>query len=70
VREFRKNLRELQRQVDKAQAEREARWKKREHRLRRDAARLLDLLEKAVAPPAGKASKKKAVRKESTRKKA
>lgn len=65
VRDFRKNLKDLQRQMDKARAEREARWEKRADRLRRDAAELLKRLEKGVRPPTRKksAGKKAALKK-------
>jgi len=51
LRDLIKNLREAQRQLEKARAERDARWQKLQTQLRSDAARLLRQLEKAVEPP-------------------
>jgi hypothetical protein len=51
MRDLVKNLREAQRQLEAARAERDARWKKLQLQIRRDAARLLRQLEKAVEPP-------------------
>jgi hypothetical protein len=51
LRDLIKNLREAQRQLDKALAERDARWRRLQTQLRSDAARLLRQLEKAVEPP-------------------
>ena len=73
VKELRKNLRDLQRQIDKARKERDDRWQKLENQIRKDAARALRRLEKAVAPaskPARKKTAKKAARKAPARKKA
>ena len=64
VRDLRKNLGDLQKQVDKARTDRDERWRKIESQVRRDTVRLLRRIEKAVAPAAvGKQSKKSAKRK-------
>ena len=71
VRELRENLRDLEKQVDKARAEREERWQKLENQIRRDVARVLRRLEKAVAPAAKKPARKKpAAKKKAAGKKA
>ena len=51
LRDLLNNLREAQRQLEKARAERDVRWQKLQTQLRSDAARLLRQLEKAVEPP-------------------
>ena len=48
MRELVRNLREAQRQLEAARAERDARWQKLQTQLRSDAVRLLRQLEKAV----------------------
>jgi TolA-binding protein len=70
ARELRRNLKGFQRQIDKARKEREDRWNRIEAQIRRDAARVLRRLEKAVEPRAGAGARKKATRKKATRKKA
>ena len=75
ARELRRNVKDFQRQIDRARKEREDRWNRIETQIRRDAARVLRRLEKAVEPrPAAgtrkKATRKKAVRKKATRSKA
>ena len=74
VRELRRNMKDLERQIDKARVEREARWRRLETQIRTDAARALRRLERAVEPrkPARKktATRKKSARKKSVRKKA
>jgi hypothetical protein len=52
VRDMRGNLRSFQQQIDRSRRERDARWRRIETQLRRDMVRLLQRLEKAVAPPA------------------
>ena len=69
VRELRENLRDLEKQIDKARAEREERWQKLENQIRRDAARALRRLEKAVAPAAKKPDRKRPGRKKPAAKK-
>ena len=70
VRDLRKNLRDVQRQIEKAQAEREERWQRLETQVRTDTARLLKRLEKAIEPsPARKAAKKSTARRKTSRKK-
>jgi len=54
MRDLVKNLREAQRQLEAARVERDTRWQKLQTQLRRDAARLLRQLEKAVEPPRAK----------------
>ena len=69
VRELRKNMKDLERQIDKARAEREARWHKLETQIRKDAARALRRLEHAIEPPK-RAQRKAAAKKKSGRKRA
>jgi hypothetical protein len=72
VRDLRANLKALQKQVDKARADREERWRRLEAQIRRDAASALRRLEKAVAGSTKKVApkkKKKAARKKTARKK-
>jgi len=71
TRDLRRNLKDLQRQIDRARKEREDRWNRIEAQIRRDAARMLRRLEKAIEPTAGAGAPKKAVRKKkATRSKA
>lgn len=72
VRDLRANLASLQKQMDKARREREERWRKLESQIRRDMARLLRRLEKAVVGGGTKKStrKKKTRRKKTARRKA
>jgi TolA-binding protein len=68
VRDLRRNLKDFQKQIDKARAEREARLQRLADQVRRDVAKLLKQLEKAVRPPAkGKAARKKPTAKKSRR---
>jgi hypothetical protein len=64
--DLRRNLKDFQRQIDKARKEREDRWNRIESQLRRDAARMLRRLEKAVEPEARTAARKKTARKKTT----
>jgi hypothetical protein len=50
VRDLRANFAAFQRQMDRARQEREARWRRLQTQMRRDTARILRRLEKAVAP--------------------
>ena len=50
LRDLVKNLREAQRQLEAARAERDKRWQKLQTQLRSDAARMLRQLEKRVEP--------------------
>jgi hypothetical protein len=50
VRDMRANLRTLQRQLERARLDRDARWRKIQNQMRRDLVRLLQRLEKALAP--------------------
>lgn len=75
VGDLRKNIKSLQSQVDRVRAERDARWQRLETQIRRDAARVLRRLEKAVAPaskgrkkPARRKPARKTARKKTTRK--
>jgi hypothetical protein len=70
ARDLRRNLADLQRQIDRARKEREDRWYRIESQIRRDAAKLLRRLEKAVEPPPQKAPRKRATRKKATPRKA
>jgi TolA-binding protein len=63
ARELRRGLEELQRQIDNARKDREDRWNRIEAQIRRDAARLLRRLERAVEPRATGSAHKKAARK-------
>jgi len=63
ARELRRSLKELQRQIDNARKDREDRWNRIEAQIRRDAARLLRRLERAVEPRATGSARKKATRK-------
>ena len=63
LRDLLANLREAQRQLEKARAERDVRWQKLQTQLRRDAARLLRQLEKAVEPPRQKKARRARPRK-------
>jgi hypothetical protein len=77
VRDLRANLASLQKQMDKARKDREDRWRRLEAQVRKDTARLLRRLEKAVAGGAGprkastgkKTSRKKTSGKKTARKK-
>jgi len=66
ARDLRRNLKEFQRQIDKARKEREDRWNRIEGQIRRDAVRVLRRLEKAVEPRATAGARKKATRKKAT----
>ena len=66
ARDLRRNLKDFQRQIDKARMEREDRWNRIEAQIRRDAARVLRRLEKAVEPRSSAPKRKKAVRKKAT----
>jgi TolA-binding protein len=70
ARDLRRNLNDLQRQIDKARKEREDRWNRIEAQIRRDAVRVLRRLEKAVEPRSSAPKRKKAVRKKATKSKA
>jgi uncharacterized protein YjcR len=50
VREMGRNLRAFQQQIEKNRKEREARWRRFQTQMRRDMVRLLQRLEKALAP--------------------
>ena len=53
VRDMRANLRVFQQQLERARLDRDARWRKIQSQMRRDLARLLQRLEKALAPTGG-----------------
>ncbi len=55
VREMRENLRVFQDQLDRARQNRDARWRRIETQVRRDLVRLLQRLEKVIAPRAASA---------------
>jgi hypothetical protein len=52
VRDMRANLRAFQQQLERARKDREARWRRMQTQMRRDMVRLLQRLEKALAPSA------------------
>lgn len=56
VRDMRANLRAFQRQLERGRQEREARWRRMQTQMRRDMVRLLQRLERALAPSAQRAS--------------
>jgi len=56
VREMRVNLRAFQKQLERTRQDREARWRRMQTQMRRDMVRLLQRLEKALAPSAQRAS--------------
>ncbi len=70
TRDLRRNLTEFQHQIDRARKEREDRWNRIEDQIRRDAAKMLRRLEKAVEPPARSGARKQATRKKAAAKKA
>ena len=53
VREMRANLRVLQRQLERARFDRDARWRRIQTQMRRDMVRLLQRLESALRPAGG-----------------
>ena len=55
VRDMRANLRAFQQQLERARQDREARWRRMQTQMRRDMVRLLQRLEKALAPSAQRA---------------
>jgi len=55
VRDMRANLRVFQRQLERARLDRDARWQKIQTQMRRDIVRLLQRIEKALSPNAGRA---------------
>jgi uncharacterized protein YjcR len=57
VREMGRNLRAFQQQLEKNRKDREARWQRFQTQMRRDMVRLLQRVEKAVAPSAPRASR-------------
>ena len=60
VRDMRANLRVLQRQLERARLDRDARWSKIQNQMRRDIVRLLQRLEKALAPSGGGSARARA----------
>ena len=50
VRDVRANLKVLQRQLERARVDRDARWRKIQGQMRRDIVRLLQRIEKALSP--------------------
>ena len=53
VRDMRANLRAFQKQLERTRQERDARWRRIQTRMRRDMVRLLQRLEKSLAPKGG-----------------
>ena len=72
VKDFRKNVRTLEKQIESAQAQREARWERFENEVRRDVAKLLRRLEKSVSAGTSKktAGRRPAGKKAAARKRA
>ena len=60
VRDMRGNLRVFQKQLERARLGRDARWRKIQNQMRRDVVRLLQRLEKALAPAGGGAVRARA----------
>ena len=60
VRDMRANLRVLQKQLERAALDRDARWRKIQTQMRRDMVRLLQRLESALRPAGGGAGAKRA----------
>jgi hypothetical protein len=60
VRDVRANLRVLQKQLERARVDRDARWRKLQNQMRRDVVRLLQRLEKALSPGAAGAARARA----------
>jgi len=69
VREMRKNMKALERQIDKARTAREARWHRLETQIRKDAVKALKRLELAIEPAKPKRKKKKTAKKKTAKKK-
>ena len=63
VNELRKTVKDLERQIDKARKDAEARLHKAELQIRKDAVKVLRRIERAIEPPKRKAAKKKASKK-------
>ena len=57
ARDMRANLRVFQRQLERARLDRDARWSKIQTQMRRDLVRLLQRLEKALAPKGAAAAR-------------
>jgi hypothetical protein len=53
VRDVRANLRVLQKQLERARLDRDARWRKIQTQMRRDLVKLLQRIENALAPKGG-----------------
>lgn len=68
VKDLRKNLKNVQKQIDQARSEREARWERLERQMRSEAASMLRRLEKAIEPGRARSKKAKGTRKKSSRK--
>ena len=62
TRDMRANLRALQQQLERARLDRDARWSKIQNQMRRDLVRLLQRLEKALAPKGAAAARASAPR--------
>ena len=57
---MRANLRVMQQQLERARLDRDARWRKIQSQMRRDVVRLLQRLEKALAPSAAAGARTRA----------
>ena len=62
VRDMRANLSVLQKQLERARLDRDARWRRIQNQMRRDMVRLLQRLEKALAPSGAAAARASAPR--------
>jgi len=60
VRDMRANLRVFQKQLERARLDRDTRWRKVQSQMRRDLVRLLQRLEKALAPSAAAGARARA----------
>src|SRR5262245_54927021 len=69
VREMGTNLRAFQRQLERNRKERETRWRRMQAQMRRDMVRLLQRLEKALAPDGQRAPSRSSSRSSPPRRK-
>ena len=69
LQQIRRNLLELEKQIEKARADRERRWSRAEVQLRGDLARLIRRLEKAVEPGPDARKKKTSAKQKTAAKK-
>ncbi len=67
LQQIRRRLVEFEKQIEKGRADRERRWNRAETQLRRDLARLIGRLEKAVEPRPAVRKKKAAAKKKASK---